>query len=86
MKCEICESIIGGDYTPPSLNENRCADCEFIEMFIKNRCFICLKDIENTLQHYITYGNMCMGCNNIIIKELTKKDKVSRPKNILVRR
>lgn len=48
----------------PKHDENFCKDCMDLEKYVKNSCAICVKDFDNTLEHYEKHGNHCMGCIN----------------------
>jgi hypothetical protein len=80
MNCELCDSILGKEFSKVSDNPKRCKNCEFTELNIKQECFLCLKRIKNDLKYYKINGNMCQECNNNI--NLTIKGR--RYRNIVI--
>ena len=49
---------------------------ENYEKNLKDYCVSCLRPYKNSVGQYITNGNYCKVCNNLINKSL--KDKVKR--------
>lgn len=42
---------------------------------IKNRCFLCKLEFENSWWYYCTYGNMCRWCSSNLNTSINDKDR-----------
>lgn len=59
MVCEF--EILRAPYYPP-VSETLCSGCADWEKRMKNKCWVCGCDFENSKQNYKDNGNLCNGC------------------------